>query len=79
MFKNSSLTIINLLNFKIKLINFLFFQDDQSQDGSDSEVDEVEPRLKYVRMGNDLENILQRDAASCIAVHPKVILISLLS
>ncbi|XP_033218064.1 vacuolar protein sorting-associated protein 41 homolog [Belonocnema kinseyi] len=50
-------------------------KEDQSQDGSDSDVDEVEPRLKYVRMRNDLENILQRDAASCIAVHPKFLCI----
>lgn len=35
-------------------------------------MEEVEPRLKYVRMKNDLEKILQNDAASCIAVHPKV-------
>lgn len=48
-------------------------QDERSnQDDSDSEIDEIEPRLKYVRMQNDLKNILQNDAASCIAVHPKV-------
>jgi len=35
-------------------------------------MDEIEPRLKYVRIRNDLEHILQNDAASCIAVHPKV-------
>jgi len=35
-------------------------------------MDETEPRLKYVRIRNDLEHILQNDAASCIAVHPKV-------
>lgn len=39
-------------------------------------MDEIEPRLKYVRIRNDLENILQNDAASCIAVHPKVIIMS---
>ncbi|XP_043470755.1 vacuolar protein sorting-associated protein 41 homolog [Leptopilina heterotoma] len=50
-------------------------KEDQSQDESDSEVDEIEPRLKYVRMRNHLENILQRDAASCIAVHPKFLCI----
>ena len=50
------------------------FKDDRNsgQDDSDSEIDEIEPRLKYVRMQNDLKNILQTDAASCIAVHPKV-------
>ncbi|KAI4491843.1 PREDICTED: vacuolar protein sorting-associated protein 41 homolog [Polistes canadensis] len=45
--------------------------DQNNQDDSDSEIDEVEPRLKYVRMRNDLQHILQNDAASCIAVHPK--------
>lgn len=55
------------------IFNELNFQTDQNnQDDSDSEVDEVEPKLKFVRMGNDLEHILQNDAASCIAVHPKV-------
>ncbi|XP_074097880.1 vacuolar protein sorting-associated protein light [Cotesia typhae] len=46
-------------------------KDDQSQDDQDADLDEVEPRLKYVRMQNDIKNILQNDAASCIAVHPK--------
>ncbi|XP_015603848.1 vacuolar protein sorting-associated protein 41 homolog isoform X2 [Cephus cinctus] len=45
--------------------------EQNNEEYSDSEVDEVEPRLKYVRVRNDLENILQNDAASCIAVHPK--------
>ncbi|XP_043786040.1 vacuolar protein sorting-associated protein 41 homolog isoform X3 [Apis laboriosa] len=51
--------------------NTLNKEDQNNQDDSDSEVDEVEPRLKYVRVRNDLEHILQNDAASCIAVHPK--------
>ncbi|CAL7933383.1 unnamed protein product [Xylocopa violacea] len=46
-------------------------EEQNNQDDSDSEIDEIEPRLKYVRMRNDLEHILQNDAASCIAVHPK--------
>ena len=33
---------------------------------------EVEPRLKYERVGNDVTTILSKDAASCLAVHPKV-------
>ncbi|XP_034950259.1 vacuolar protein sorting-associated protein 41 homolog [Chelonus insularis] len=45
--------------------------DQENQDDADSGVDEVEPRLKYVRMQNSIKNILQDDAASCIAVHPK--------
>ena len=53
---------------------FVTFQEEQTnQDDSESEIDEIEPRLKYVRMKNDLENILKKDAASCIAVHPKVL------
>ncbi|XP_012273995.1 vacuolar protein sorting-associated protein 41 homolog [Orussus abietinus] len=46
-------------------------EEQGNQDDSDSEVDEIEPRLKYIRMRNDLEQILQNDAASCIAVHTK--------
>ncbi|XP_043598277.1 vacuolar protein sorting-associated protein 41 homolog isoform X1 [Bombus pyrosoma] len=46
-------------------------EEQNNQNDSDSEIDEVEPRLKYVRVRNDLEHILQNDAASCIAVHPK--------
>ncbi|XP_023245970.1 vacuolar protein sorting-associated protein 41 homolog [Copidosoma floridanum] len=40
---------------------------------NDSDVDEeeTEPLLKYVRMRNDVVNILQKDAASCIVAHPK--------
>lgn len=33
----------------------------------------MEPKLKYVRMSNDLQDILLKDAASCIAVHPKFV------
>ncbi|CAG5117731.1 unnamed protein product, partial [Candidula unifasciata] len=32
---------------------------------------EIEPKLKYERLANDLTTILHKDAASCIAVHPK--------
>ncbi|OAD57320.1 Vacuolar protein sorting-associated protein 41 like protein [Eufriesea mexicana] len=42
-------------------------EEQNNQNNSDSEVGDVEPRLKYVRVRNDLENILQNDAASCIA------------
>lgn len=34
-----------------------------------------EPKLKYNRMGNDVENILLKDAVSCICVHTKFICI----
>ncbi|XP_026463874.1 vacuolar protein sorting-associated protein 41 homolog [Ctenocephalides felis] len=33
--------------------------------------DDIEPKLKYVRISNDLRKILSSDAASCVAVHPK--------
>ncbi|XP_019888291.2 vacuolar protein sorting-associated protein 41 homolog isoform X1 [Ooceraea biroi] len=46
-------------------------EQSNQEDSDSSEIDEIEPRLKYVRIRNDLEHILQNDAASCIAVHPK--------
>ena len=39
---------------------------------TESTEEEVEPKLKYVRISNDLQNILNKDAVSCIAVHSKV-------
>lgn len=36
---------------------------------------EIEPKLCYERLTNDVPNILKKDAASCIAVHTKVIYI----
>ena len=41
----------------------------------DDDEEEVEPKLKYERLSNDITLILKKDAASCIAVHPKVSLI----
>ena len=38
----------------------------------EEEEEEIEPKLKYERLSNDISQILKRDAASCIAVHPKV-------
>ncbi|CAB3364914.1 Hypothetical predicted protein [Cloeon dipterum] len=46
--------------------------------GDDEEIDsseEIEPKLKYARITNDLQNILCKDAASSIAVHPKFLCI----
>ncbi|KAK2146463.1 hypothetical protein LSH36_606g03004 [Paralvinella palmiformis] len=43
----------------------------QDEEGESDEEDDVEPQLKYERIGNDLANILNKDAASCMAVHPK--------
>lgn len=33
--------------------------------------EEMEPKLRYERILNDMPEILRKDAASCIAVHPK--------
>lgn len=41
----------------------------------DDDEEEVEPKLKYERLSNDITVILKKDAASCIAVHPKVSMI----
>lgn len=43
-----------------------FVADDEEED------EEIEPKLKYERLSNDIAHILKNDAASCIAVHPKV-------
>lgn len=39
---------------------------------TESTEEEVEPKLKYVRITNDLQNILNKDAVTCVAVHPRV-------
>ena len=44
----------------------------QLQENESSDEEEVEPKLKYVRISNDLKRILNKDAVSCIAVHSKV-------
>ncbi|XP_056634578.1 vacuolar protein sorting-associated protein 41 homolog isoform X1 [Diorhabda sublineata] len=40
---------------------------------TESSDDEIEPKLKYVRLSNDVQNILLTSSATCIAVHPKFI------
>lgn len=48
-------------------------EDDGDDDGSYEEEDEVEPKLKYERVGNAMNNILNgEECASCMAVHTKV-------
>lgn len=42
-------------------------------ENSDSIPPDEEPKLKYDRMGNDVQNILIKDAVSCIYVHTKFI------
>ncbi|KAJ8916506.1 hypothetical protein NQ315_000148 [Exocentrus adspersus] len=46
--------------------------NDYTSDTESSE-DEIEPKLKYVRLSNDLQSILLKSSATCIAVHPKFI------
>ncbi|KAK4877794.1 hypothetical protein RN001_010300 [Aquatica leii] len=46
-------------------------QDGQSDNESLEE--EIEPKLKYIRLANHLQRILLKDAVSCIAVHPRFI------
>jgi len=47
--------------------------DDDEDDGSEEEEDEVEPKLKYERIGNAMNTILNgEECASCMAVHTKV-------
>lgn len=45
---------------------------EQDQELSDEE-EEMEPKLRYERILNDMPEILRKGAASCIAVHPKFI------
>lgn len=47
--------------------------DDDEDDGSEEYEDEVEPKLKYERIGNAMNTILNgEECASCMAVHTKV-------
>ncbi|XP_059151993.1 vacuolar protein sorting-associated protein 41 homolog isoform X2 [Physella acuta] len=51
-------------------------EDDDEDDESDSEDSEdIEPKLKYERLANDLTSILSKDAASCISVNPKFLVL----
>lgn len=46
--------------------------DGYSDDESMEEVDEeIEPKLKYERIGNGMNTIMKKDSASCLAVHSK--------
>ena len=45
-------------------------EEDEDDDEHEGEVDE--PKLKYERISNTLEAILNNDAASYLAVHTKV-------
>lgn len=54
---------------QISLFEYWFIVQDAE---TDSIEEEVEPKLKYVRISNDLQRILNKDAVSCIAVNSKV-------
>ncbi|KAF5292644.1 hypothetical protein FQR65_LT11196 [Abscondita terminalis] len=43
------------------------------QSDNESLEEEIEPKLKYIRLANHLQRILLKDAVSCIAVHPRFI------
>ncbi|XP_032595518.1 vacuolar protein sorting-associated protein 41 homolog [Drosophila grimshawi] len=45
-----------------------------SDSGTDEEEEEVEPKFKYQRIGNDLRNILNTDVVTCSAVHSKFLI-----
>ncbi|XP_027048267.1 vacuolar protein sorting-associated protein 41 homolog [Pocillopora damicornis] len=46
--------------------------DDDEEEGSEEDEDEVEPKLKYERIGNAMNTILNgEECASCMAVHTK--------
>ena len=45
--------------------------EDDDDDDEEEEEEELEPKLKYERLGNDLTHILSKDAASAMSVHPK--------
>ncbi|PIK53217.1 putative vacuolar protein sorting-associated protein 41-like [Apostichopus japonicus] len=49
-------------------------ETDDSQEEDDSDSDQ-EPKLKYERIQNKLEEILNKEAASCMAVHTKFLAI----
>lgn len=39
---------------------------------TESSEDEIEPKLKYARLSNGIQNILSTSSATSVAVHPKV-------
>ena len=48
-------------------------EEGDDDEGSEDDEDEVEPKLKYERIGNAMNTILNgEECASCMAVHTKV-------
>ena len=56
-------------------------EDEEDDEGEEDEDDEeeaedlVEPKLKYERLGNDVKEVLKNDAASCLAVQSKFLVL----
>lgn len=48
----------------------------EEEESEESEEEELEPKLKYERVANAVNEILKADCASCMAVHSKVCHIS---
>ncbi|XP_061193823.1 vacuolar protein sorting-associated protein 41 homolog isoform X5 [Saccostrea echinata] len=47
-------------------------EEEEEESSSEESEEDVEPKLKYERIGNDLKNkLLSKDCVSCLAVHPK--------
>lgn len=53
-------------------LNALFLLLQEFTSDSEWSEDEIEPKLKYVRLNNDLKKLLNNTSATCIAVHTKV-------
>lgn len=51
-----------------------YFQDSSASE-TESFEEEIEPKLKYERLLNDIQSILLKSSATCIAVHHKVLFI----
>lgn len=47
--------------------------DSSDDDGSSSATEEIEPKLKYERLGNNVQSMLQKDAVSCVTFNSKII------
>lgn len=48
--------------------------DANSDTETESTEEEIEPKFKYKRIGNDLQEILKYDVITCAAVHPKFLI-----
>lgn len=46
--------------------------NDENETENDSSEEEIEPKFKYVRIANDLLQILNKEIVTCCAVNSKV-------